>query len=206
MLNPSLDLLRESREHFTKVRNSFVQSDINFLLRRENFKDRLHGFLKRDYYQREKLFREGLIFFAYTFKKYLPRASEDEYFFTWALFSSELIFEKEPHLLGEITERLLSEYSNKKPKGREERQIYNALHEKISEPRYLLLPFELTEGHMVYLQFIEGFPDQVMNFQLGYNLIIALPGKSKEVFYLPKRYWSKNYKKNYEESPETPKE
>lgn len=204
MLVPNFELLKESRSHFEKVRNNFLQADINFMIRRENLKDRLHGFLKRDYYQREKLVREGLLFFAYTFKKYLPRASEDEYFFTWALFSPELIFEEQPELLQDIAEKLLKEFQNKKPHGREERNIYNALNEKVSEPKYLILPFEVTDGHLVYLQFIEGFPEQVLDFKLGYNLIIALPNKTKEVFYLPKRYWSDNYKQAYDESIKKP--
>jgi len=197
MIEPTKELLDASQALFAAQQSEFDKQTINFLTRKETLKDRLHGFLTRGYYQREKLVREGILLWAYTFKTFLPRATSNETFFSWALFSPELLFEEKPKLLEKIVQNL-QQLVDKKPHSFTERKLFNAVNAEVAEPKYFMLPSEIAEGHMVYLQYIEVFPDQILDFKLGYNLIIVLPSKTKEVMYLPRRYWSDNYRNLYE--------
>lgn len=197
MIEPTKNLLESCKTVFALQQMQFDHQAIKYLTRKETLKERLHGFLTRGYYQREKLAREGMLFWAYTFKTFLPRATSDEPYFSWAIFSPELAFEEEPKLLEAVSQKL-QQFAEAKPRNLKERKLYNAVNVEVAEPKYVLLPSSISDGHIIYLQYIEVFPDQIMNFKLGFNLIIALPSKSKDVMYLPRRYWAENYLEQYD--------
>ena len=80
MLNKQI--ITEVREKFRLKQGSFTKDEMKYNANKDTFKGKITGFLTLEYYQREKLFNTGNIFYALSYKEYHEHAEKDKKMFS----------------------------------------------------------------------------------------------------------------------------
>lgn len=180
--------LSKISEKYDQLKVRFSKEDVAFIANKDTPRGRLLGFLTTDYYRRENLIREGTIVYGYTFRTHKTTDSMDRLYASWLLFSPSKAVNDDVNIYLKIIDNLDSLKEKKHPSSIE-RKLQIALGGELSEPKYLEVPAPYNEGYLIYLQYCEVKPNHTPNLELGPNYIIIAPSKSKEVIYLPERYF-----------------
>lgn len=189
-------VISELRKQYDAKKGSFTKKELQFLTGRDTLRGRLLGFLTAAYYRRPRLFREGRVTYALAFRKWTGMERSERLLSTWVLFSPSSEFDAHPDLLYKVKANLDALVENGE-KNRKLHKLYVALTEELSEPAYMEIPKEFSEGKLVYLSFIYLRNHQIPKFRLGINLIVMDRSVSKEVLYLPALYWSTDFVNYY---------
>lgn len=165
-----------------------------FLAGKDSFRGRLLGIFSASYYQRERLIAKGEVIYGYAFRDYEEGDNRDFTYPTWVLFSPASAIDDDPAPLAEAAERLLAYCAA--DNGRKDK-LCRAVKDDWAEPQYVELPKELTQGRLVYLSMVNVRTKANPSFRLGLNLLLANRKASKEVIYLPERYWTDAFLSHY---------
>jgi hypothetical protein len=178
-------------------RASISKGDLAYLAYQDSFRHRLEGFLTRSYYQRKKMILTSEIFYGYAFQDWRNDESgfANEYP-TWVLFSPSKEVNQNPILFLKIAANLQS-IKEKKDLAKEEKALQKLLVEPLSDCAFQEIPLSLSLGKLVYLSIVYIHLDRVPFFRLGLNLLLSSPSVSKEVCYLPTKYWPKELENAY---------
>lgn len=189
--------INKIRIHYQESKLLFNKDEIDYLTLRHDKKRRLIGIFTKSYWKRKELFLNGNIFYSYIFKEYqLPHNDSLTDSAIWMLLSPHQMFDQNPNKYLEIVD-MLNNLLKKKKVSLKERKLQHVLKDNLSEPAYYILPFELTEGHLVYLCSAYVKKPHTPSFHLGINLVISSPLISKEVALLPNKYWTESWTKYY---------
>lgn len=190
-----MDLFDSFSESWKKTQKDLSKKDLSFISFKDSFRHGMRGFLTPEYYKREKLIKEGELAFGYVFKCWSDESSFSVDYPTWVLFSPSLKVSKNPVLLAKISENLL--VFAKENKDKKHRKLTSLINEPLSECAYYELPKELTQGELIYLSITYVHLNQFIDFQMGINPIIISKGISKEILYLPDKYWTQEFAESY---------
>ncbi len=190
-------LLEATNTSWFLKRNSLTKEDKAFLSNRDTFRHRLLGILSSDYVKRKDLIAHGDIVYAYVFKEWTNEARKEIFDYpTWLYFSPSKSLNDNPLRLKGISAKT-SQPSTSDPLTKEDKKFNKLLTENLSDCSYFEVPGSYTGGQLVYLSIVYARLNQIPDFHLGLNLIIANASISKEVIFLPERYWTEDYKKAY---------
>lgn len=189
-------ILNETIKDFELKKYSLNKDDIKDLLGRSTLKGRLLGIFSPSYYKEEKLLKNGFIAYGLTIKNWRRTYNENEPLATWVLFSPQKEIERNPDILLKINQNIqdliLQDKRNSKYK-----KFINLVTQELAEPKYLLVPKELSEGITAFISFAYLKPEQIREFRLGMNLIIFNKSISNEIIYLPESCFTKKYYEMY---------
>ncbi|HML99993.1 MAG TPA: hypothetical protein PKC96_01465 [Bacilli bacterium] len=191
------ELLSSLRADYHEKQIRLTPDEVKFIANKDSRQGKLIGVFTRDYYQREKLIREGEIVYCYTYKTYIPEGKASRPYPSWCLFSPSKKFESEPLLLEKVAARLLEFADDESQRGIKNHRLQTMIKGELSEPAYVTLPLELTDNQLVYLQYVSVKEQHIYDFSLGINLLLIHPAASKEAIYLPRRYWTEEYRAFY---------
>ncbi len=188
----------EQRDNYSHLVNSMSKQEFSFLAGKDTFRGKCFGFLTKQYYQRTRLLREGQLVYGYAFKAWTNDMDPSRTFPSWVLFSPEEIFSYDPDVYIQIAnniQKLCDGEAKEDNKNKELKKFKSALIEELSDPNYVKVPTQFSEGHLVYMSTIYVRPNQLPIFRLGLSVIIMNPNISKEVLYLPQKYMTKETSK-----------
>jgi len=191
-------LLENERKSFLEKQPLFTKEDLKFISGKDTFKGKLTGFLNKNYYQREKLIRNGELFYGYVFSFWRQSTNWDSPAIFYILFSPERKIMENPFIFKKIHENLQVFLENK-PQNKKERYLWNLLKNPLADAPFEEIPFSLTDGHVAYFSKLIKKQNFAISFHLGLNLIIANPTISKQILFLPEKYVTENFRKLYEE-------
>ncbi len=190
------EILLEIRESYISSVPLFNKDDENYQCLKDYRFGRLHGIFTPDYHKRKRLFKEGIITYAYVFKSYQNKMDEDQDYPIWLIISPSTKYIDNPHLYEEVVCQL-NQFMTDRPKKNKEKKLLNILLGELSEPKYIELPKELTNGDLVYLSSGYVRHTHTQDFRMGLNVVLYGLSFTKEIMLLPDRYLSltwKNYK------------
>ncbi len=190
--------LQGLNEHYFEATLTFDKDTWKFLSGKDTPRGRMLGFLTPEYYKREKLWQTGTIVWGYAFKSYMDNAmtSGERVFPSWVLFSPTTPFQEDPTLYYPILEKLTA-FLAKKPKKKAERALKIALEGELSEPQYMEIPTEFTDGKLVFLSMVYVRPTHLPGFHLGVLPLMINKTVTSEVMYVPDRFWTEEFKAHY---------
>lgn len=191
-------VLQEIRRNFEQKKLFFTDEDHKFNTSRNYWQGMIHGVFTRAYHKRKDLFIRGHIIYGMSIKSYLTGDAPNHDYSTWVIFSPQIAFEENPLKYYEIADKL-NAFLDRKPNNATEQRLKMILEGELSEPQYFELPSDLTNGSLVFLSGCFVRTRHSPSFRLGINLIIIEKTVSKEIVYLPERYFSEDYKKYYQE-------
>lgn len=191
-----LTLINKTRESFNASKNNLSKNEIRYLCGRSDFRSSFIDLFSFRYFRKKKLILEGNIYYAYIIRIYRSSLSQEDAISSWLIFSPESVFDTNPEIYQKINDNIFKFISDKENKKRN-RKLYDALTLELSEPRYLELDAELSEGHLVYLSFAYLRKNHLPNVKLGLNIVIAKQDISNEIIYLPLDYCVEEYRNNY---------
>ncbi len=191
-----LTLINKTRESFNTSRVNLSKNEIKYLSGRSDFRSSFIDLFSLRYFKKKKLILEGNIYYSYIIRIYRSNLNQEDAISSWLIFSPESIFDSSPEIYQKINDNILKFIENKENQ-KTNRKLYNALTLELSEPRYLELSEDLSEGHLVYLSFAYLRKNHLPNTKLGLNLIIANKKISDEIMYLPLDYCLVEYRNNY---------
>jgi len=190
-------MLKTLNEKYQTVAFTFEKKDYLFLEGKDTARGRMLGFLTADYWKREQLWKTGTIVWGYVFKMILtPSNDPSRAYSSWVLFSPSKQFVETPELYFEILGRL-NFLETEKPKNSKIRKLKTAMYEDLSEPEYLEIPEPYANGNLVYLSTVYVRPQHVFDLHLGYIPLMISPLVTKEVMYLPEKYWTDEFRSEY---------
>ena len=180
-------------------RASLDKTELSYLANKDTFNGIRLGFMTRAYYQREKMIRGSDIYYAYVFQSWNNAVGNPQSSYpTWLLFSPDTPVNENPDILKEISAKLTS-IKTTEVVDKTEKELKKIIVEPLSDASCFLLPPSYSLGHYVFLSIIDCPGSRVSSFQLGLNLILANLSVSKEVRYLPERYWPDEFKQAYQQ-------
>jgi len=195
-------LLAEENAAWLEKRAFLSKDDIAFIGNKRTLRGKLLGFMTSAYYKRTKLIERGDIIYAYVFKEWSNDVQgEDPQHPTWMVFSPSKKLNDDPTKLKEIADKLQT-IVGEDVKTKRLKTLKNIVKEPLSDASYFELPPEYDCGELAYLSVVYVIADLMPCFHLGYNLIVANQSVSKEVLYLPPKYWTEDYSKMYLPTPE----
>lgn len=190
-------MLKTMNEKYRVAAFTFEKRDYQFLEGKDTPRGRMLGFMTSEYWKREQLWKTGTIVWGYVFKIILASNNEVHRVYpSWVLFSPSEQFTITPELYLEILGKL-NTLENEKPKAKNIRQLKTALFDNLSEPQYFEIPEPYACGKIVFLSMIYVRPNHVYDLHLGYVPLMISPMVSKEVMYLPEKYWTEEFKNEY---------
>jgi len=180
------ETLEKTSDNFSYQRMLFKKEDFAFILNREKIVSRFNDFLTRAYYQRKRLVEEGFVGVCFTYKiNYSENQTKNHR--TFALFCpsksimvDESFFVRVIHNIEDLLTTKGLTYKQKK--------LVNYYRLVDAKPRYYKLDKSLTEGKIVYLQYIELISNLNQDLKPGLNYVLYAPFVSKELLYLPNKY------------------
>jgi hypothetical protein len=191
-------LYHELNTTWIEKRASFDKKELTYLANKDTFAGRRLGFMTRAYYQREKMIKSSDIYYAYAFQSWNNAVSNSQSSYpTWLLFSPDTAVNENPAILKEISAKVLS-IKQKEATNREEKELKKDVAEVLSDVACLVLPQAYSLGHYVMLSIIDMPYQHVSSYHLGLNLIMANFSLSKEVRYLPERYYPPEFRDAYQ--------
>lgn len=190
------ELYHRLNERWEETRAALSKEDIAYLANKDTLRGKMLGFLTWNYYKRSRLLSSSNLFFAYVFQNYSNSLSSESDYPTWLLFSPSSAINENPTILKNICAKLQL-IKNEKPVAQDLKETQKLLVEYLSDVSYFELPSSVSEGSLVFLSIIDVHPRLNPNFRMGLNLILASPSVSKEVLYLPERFFLEDYKDAY---------
>ncbi len=191
------EVINNVRSNYQDLKLFFDKDELYYLTLRDDKKRRFIGLFIRSYWKRKDLFLKGTIFYSYVFKEYqLPNNDALTDSAIWMIISPNKIFDQHPEKYLEIIESL-NNFMEKKKVSLKEKKLQRLLKENLSEPTYYVLPFDITQGYLVYLCSTYVINSHNPHFHLGLNLVISAPHISKEIALLPNKYWTTEWKNIY---------
>lgn len=188
--------VQKAEKEFLEKRIAFSKKDDVFLTNRLTFRNKMLGFLTADYYKRKKLFHEGHIYLAYAFQEWEFHKGSMEHP-VWVLFSPSLSLQDNPEILEEIAKKIGDLKGKTEGLTKEEKQLIHYVREPLSRPKYFEIPSSIEKRFPIYLSVTDWILTHISSFHLGYNLIICAPNLSKEIFFLPEKFFPSSYKEGY---------
>ncbi len=186
-MGSNLISISRSRAWFQSLKLTLERNELKFL----TGKSTLRGFLLHSfspfYYRRERLWKEGTLFWIYVFKVAAPDGSFTRPLPGWALFSPTQTIQENPHLYTEFNTRLLQWMET--PESKNHPKLVETLQSMTSEPLMIPLPETITQGAVVYLSSVTFYPDQFQYPHHGFMLGVAHLNLTKEVMLLPNKYY-----------------
>jgi len=176
-------------------RASFNKEDLAYLAYQDTFRHRLEGFMTRVYYQRKRMLSQSNLFLAYVFQDYSNDFNSGSYP-TWLLFSPASEVNQNPALLKETATKVLS-IKGRKDLSKEDETLRKLVEEPLSDCSFVEIPSSLSGNHLVYLSIVYVHPERIPSFHLGLALICSAPSLSKEVLYLPLKFYPDELKNAY---------
>lgn len=192
------ELLGNLEKHFQEKKVLFKKEDFAYIAGKDTFKGKMLGFLTTDYYRREKLIRGGNLIYGYVFRAWTNEVTFTRPYPMWILFSPSQTFKNDPDLFVSILSALQAIELPKRGQS-ELRKLFTMLNAELSEPKYFLIPEPYAQGHLVYLSMAYHRPWHNNNLKLGINPFIMGASISREILYLPMKYWDESFKKAYYE-------
>lgn len=191
-------LYHQLNSAWIEKRASFDKKELAYLANKDTFAGRRLGFMTRAYYQREKMIKASDIYYAYAFQNWNDAVSDSQSSYpTWLLFSPDTAVNENPSILKEISAKVLS-LKHIEVTDREEKELKKDIVEVLSDVACLVLPESYSFGHYVMLSVVDVPYQHVSSFRLGLNLVMANLSLSKEVRYLPERYYPAEFKGAYQ--------
>ncbi len=187
-------LLEKERENFKKTQLNLNKNDLSFIANKSTFKEKMQGFLTFAYHKREKVIKTGELFYGYVFSEW--NSMPDSWPISLVLISPERKLAENPLIFKKISENLQG-FLEISAKNRDERKLKRLLSEPLTEAPYELLPFSLSEGHVIYFCKLYRNISFAYSFNLGLNLFIVNPAESKQIMYLPERYMTETFRNLY---------
>ena len=195
MLNKQI--ITEVREKFRLKQGSFTKDEMKYNANKDTFKGKITGFLTLEYYQREKLFNTGNIFYALSYKEYHEHAEKDKKMFpVWVLFSPSTKIDENPHLLEKVKDNL-DQLLLDKELAKKYHHLLMMYSDNLAEPKYYKVPDEFSPDFDCYICLTNLIQSRFPVFHLGINLVIANKKVSNEFHYLPYVYWTEEFLKQY---------
>lgn len=186
-------LLNNQRKSYFALAKNFVKEDIQYITNKANFNEKKVDVFRRRYYQRKKLVTIGPIIYGYVIRV-IDDFDNRKPQFSWVIFSPMSEYEKNPANYEKVMQNLNKIIESQSiPKAYKRLKIM--LSEKYSEPQYFQIPIELTEGKIVYLSFVNFWRNKNPNLKPGIIPIFMNQTISKEILYLPEKYWIDDIKK-----------
>jgi hypothetical protein len=176
----------EFNKLFIEKRILFDKTYFQHLSGKDTTRGRMLGFMSKEYWVREKLWKTGRFVWAYSFKTYSDRLHDDRPYASWVLFSLANEINEKPDILIDVYQKL-EQFIQSKKISRKERKLMIALTGKYSEPKYLQIPEIYTKGKLVYLSMVYVFPQHFQKFTLGLHPIIVNYNLTREVMYVPEK-------------------
>lgn len=191
------EMIEEIRKNFSSKQGAFTKEEMRYNTNKDTFRGCITGFMTSSYYKREKLYNQGFIYYALSFKEYREHTEKDKRIVpVWVLLSPTPKIDEDPMLLQEVKDNLDKLYDDKNLRKKYSR-LFTMISENQAEPMYFEVPEEFSPDFECYLCLTQVHEDRFPLFHLGINLVIANKLVSKEVDYLPSTYWSKDYIEQY---------
>ncbi|MDD5885002.1 MAG: hypothetical protein PUC66_03035 [Erysipelotrichaceae bacterium] len=182
-------LLQEQNKQWQQKVAFLSKEEMAFVSVKDTWRHKRIGIFTKEYHSRNELIRHGEIVYGYVFQDWSNDLKGEMDPLTWVLFSPEAKYRKDPTKFQKIAGNLLS-FCRKEDVNRKEKRLQKQLKEPLSEAAYVLLPPSLAENDVVYLS-IEPRPLSFFSdFRFGINLFFMARTISKEILYLPERYWT----------------
>lgn len=174
-------------------RASLSKEEISYISDKDSFRGKIHDCFTLRYHKRSELIKGSSLVYGYAFKSWTNEDIAMAYRYpSWVLFSPSKEVNDNPLLLQKTAQNLLKMELTK-----ENKTLYNLVHEPLSDTSYFEIPSIYSEGKLVYLSVIYLEAHLNPDFKLGVNLLLMAPSISKEVIYLPTKYFSSEYKEEY---------
>jgi hypothetical protein len=179
--------LSKARAWFLSFRLSMEPSTLKYV----TGKNTLRGFLLHAmspwYYRRERLWKEGTLFWIYAFKVASPMGDFKRPQPGWALFSPAQSIQDHPQTYETMHNRLqqwlTSSEAQSFPK------LVNTMNSLTSEPLMVPLPDSVSEGLPWYLTSVTFYPDHFDYPQNGLLFAVGQLQLTQEVMLLPKQFY-----------------
>lgn len=179
--------INKIREWFIAFRLTLDPSTIRYL----SGKSTQRGFLLHSmspwYYRRERLWKEGSLYWVYVFKVASPMGDFHRPLPGWVLFSpSSRIQDHKEHyelMYLKLEQWMTSAEAKVFPK------LIRTIESLTSEPLMIPLPDSLTDGQPFYLTSVTFYTDHFDYPENGYFLAVAHLQHTKEMMLLPKKFY-----------------
>jgi len=179
--------LSKAREWFVSFRLSMEPSTLKYLAGKNTLRGFLLHAMSPWYYRRERLWKEGALFWIYAFKVASPMGDFKRPQPGWALFSPAQSIQEHPNqyeiMHGRLQQWITSSEAKKFPK------FVTTMNSLTSEPLMVPLPESLSEGIPWYLTSVTFYPDQFEYPENGYLFAVAHLQLTQEAMLLPKQYY-----------------
>lgn len=188
------EIIKKQQEHFKKISTNFSKTDVNYITSKSNFREKILELFTVRRTQRKKLMLLGTISYGLVFRKY---EIDDKYpMSTWVLFSPMSKINENPAILQQTYDKVCEIINNKKC-GKKYRKLKVMMTENYTEPRYFMVPPEICGDNLIYLSHVYLWKAKIPSFKLGLNLFFIDKSVSKDIMYVPEKYWVEEYKKFY---------
>jgi hypothetical protein len=185
--------IQTDNDNWLIKRASLSKEEIAYIGDKDSFRGKIHDCFTISYHKRTKLIQSSSLVYGYTFKSWTNEDIASAYRYpTWVLFSPSKEVSDNPLLLQKTAQNLLNMELTK-----ENKALYNLVHEPLSDTSYYEIPTAYSEGKLVYLSVIYLQSHLNPDFKLGLNILLIAPSVSKEALYLPTKYYSSLYKEEY---------
>jgi len=180
------ETLEKTSDNFSYQRMLFKKEDFAYILNREKTLNKFTDFLTRAYYQRKRLVEDGFVGVCFTYKiNYSEGQAKNHRTFAFfcpskSVMVDEGFFVRVIHNIENLLKTKGLTYKQKR--------LINYYRLVDAKPRYYKLDKSLTEGKIVYLQYIELISNLNPDLKPGLNYVLYAPFISKELLYLPNKY------------------
>lgn len=190
-------MLKELNDNYQNALGSFAKSDFSYVTGKDSARGRMLGMFTIEYWKREDLWKTGTIVWGYAYRNLMTDLHNPERAYSsWVLFSPSREFAENPQLYTEVLARLTA-LEKEKARNRKLHELKLALFAELSEPKFLEIPEPYAGGHLVYCSMVYVRYEHIYDFRLGFLPVIISPSVSKEVMYLPERYWTEAFRNEY---------
>lgn len=191
------DMIEEVRKNFSSKQGAFTKDEMAYNTNKDTFRGRITGFMTSSYYKREKLYNQGVVYYALAFKDYREHAEKDKKLVpVWVLLSPSSKIDEDPMLLQKVKDNLDKLYEDSELR-KKYKKLFTMISENHAEPMYFEIPEEFSPDFECYLCITFVHEERFPLFHLGLNLVLANKLITKEVDYLPMTYWTKDYIDQY---------
>lgn len=190
-----LNWISELNKSWDSIKLSLSKKDRNRILGRDSFDGKRVDCFHLRYWKRPKLLPKGKIIFGYVFKSAEYRKESPLFFSTWVIHSEDPYFQENPYEFLHVLEKSQERYPNLKKilHSKVEKMLYGEEADFV----YVRIDPSLADGRAVYLSCVTLFRGNVSNFHLGLNLFVSNSSISKDLIYLPRQYWTKEFEQAY---------
>lgn len=186
MMNQPPIQLDQARQWFQTFKLNLEAEELKFLTGKSTIRGFLLHAMSPYYYRRERLWKEGELFWLYVFKTAVPQGSFLRPLPGWALFSPTMAIQNNPNAYEHWNLRLNEWLASTEAK--KHQKLSETVSSMSSEPLMVPLPESLTRGELMYLTSVTFYPDHFDYPELGLKLGVVQMHVTKEIMLLPKKY------------------